>query len=415
MPSNDQVTADVLGKELQAGFGNLSNTISTVLTGLTDQVQSIVKSEINQAITDDMLNRVVANQVQQIVEKNLETYNKRLHTAFDTILTTFTASIETKIQEQVRIAAKNAMQTVDFSHLVKETVANIYENKVTDYSFPDRSISARAIKWQEVKLSGDFIKGGLIENFNSTGIQDKSSQVQLTLLDDVIVAENKVITKEIHSPNAELGNVIVRGNLELTGQLILTDQLTTAVGNIVKNNIDDFVVSNIDLKGSSIMNNGKLLLSGDTLGPSIMNSNLRKVGVLQSLRVSGDSQFSETMTVGENKRVGINTEDPEGALTIWDEDAEVTFSKISRRTMRIGSTRDGELVLGSGKKDQLMIKHDIIEFNDVIRFMGLKVSVLDNIPSYTGEPNEIVIVKNAKQNEPRVYLCLGGNKWSSLA
>jgi len=168
------------------------------------------------------------------------------------------------------------------------------------------------------------------------------------------------------------------------------------------------------LKDKNIVNNGKLLLNSTTLGPSVVNSNIRKLGLLQNLRVQGDAAINNTMTVGENGRVGINTDSPDGALSVWDEDAEITFSKSSRRTMRIGSNRDGELILGAANKDQLQIKANLIEITEPLRLMGIKFSVSDGIPDYRGEPGEIVYNKTARSGQPIIYICQGNNTWAAV-
>jgi hypothetical protein len=156
------------------------------------------------------------------------------------------------------------------------------------------------------------------------------------------------------------------------------------------------------------------LLNSTTLGPGVVNSNIRKVGLLQNLRVQGDAEFNSTMTVGEKGRVGINTDSPDGALTIWDEDAEITFSKSSRRRMRIGSTRDGELVFGSNNKDQLFLRNNLEEITEPLKIMGIKFSVLDQIPDHRGEPGEIVYNRNARSGQPIIYICQGNNNWAAV-
>lgn len=410
----DPTTIDVLGQQLQRNFGDISQLLGSVLTGLSGEIEAQVKQEIVKVFGDTDFDAIIRQQVELVIEKNLEAYNQRLHAGFNNALKSIVESVENDLDEKVRVAAKNAINTIDIPNLVQKTVRSIYEDKIKSYDFPDLSINASAIQWKDFNLSGNIIKGGIINDFGSQGIKDNANQVQLTIADDAVSVSNKLISNEVHSGHAELGNLTVRGKLSVTGDFEITESLSEMLAKVGTIAINEYFDNDLDIKNKNILSNEKLLLNSTTLGPSVVNSNIRKLGLLQNLRVQGDSEFGGTMTVSENKRVGINTDSPEGALTIWDEDAEITISKNSRRTMRIGSTRDGELVLGAANKNQLYIKNNLVEITDPLKIMGIKFSVLDHIPDHNGEPGEIVYNRAARSGQPLIYICQGNNSWAAV-
>ena len=407
-------TIDVLGQQLQKDFGNISQLLGSVLTGLSGEIEAQVKQEIVKTFGATDFDAIIRQQVEAVIAKNIESYNQRLHNGLTAALDNLVKKLETSLDEKVRVAAKNAISTVDIPNLVQRTVSELYEDRVKTYNFPKNSIGVAAIDWRGFLISGDFIKGGVIDNFSSKGITDNATDIRLTISDDEITVSNKLIAKEVHTGHAELGDVTVRGNLTVTGNFEITESLSEMLAEVGTIAINEYFAKDFDLKDKNIVSNGKVLLNSTTLGPSVVNSNIRKVGLLQNLRVQGDAEFNSTMTVGEKGRVGINTDSPDGALTIWDEDAEITFSKSSRRRMRIGSTRDGELVFGSNNKDQLFLKNNLVEITEPLKIMGIKFSVLDQIPDHRGEPGEIVYNRNARPGQPIIYICQGNNNWAAV-
>lgn len=383
-------------------------------TTLDFSIADLISKEVVKIFESVDIEQIVKQQVEAVIEKNIRSYTQRLHTGFNVALENIIQNMESELDERVRAAARNAVAQTDIPHLIKRSVRNLYEEKIQSYDFPTNSIAASAIKWKDISFSGDMVNSGTIKNFGSTGIKDNATDVKLILNDNELTVESTLIAKEVHTAEAEIGNLTVRGTLAVTGDFAITEALSEMLASVSTIAINEYFAQGFELGEKSILNNGKLLLNSTTLGPSIVNSNIRKLGLLQNLRVQGDSEFSDTMIIGENGRVGINTDSPEGALTVWDEDSEVTFSKSSRRVMRLGSTRDGELILGAANKDQLHIKNDSVEINEPLRLMGVKFSVLNYIPDFNGEPGEVVYHRSATLGQPVLYICQGGNNWAAV-
>jgi hypothetical protein len=318
------------------------------------------------------------------------------------------ALIKNQIEEAVKQYMDGAISAI--IEKVAHKVQNEIDSSLQTLKFPEASIASTAINWQPNSLSCSYISGGSIKNFSSTGIDDKSNNVQLTILDDHVVVEN-----DFTAMNVTAADTLTAKHLSLTGTLeIGTDIIDHgAFAGLIHTHFDSRISEALE-PFNEFLNSGTPLVQRDSLANTITNSNLRKLGNLTELNVLGDAKFSETLYVSSNGRIGINTEEPSGALTIWDENAEVSFIKSSKKTMYIGSTRGSNLELGVNLEGKLIIDADGITIPDPIKFMGIKFSTSATIPEGEGMPNELCFVLHSREDQPRFYICLGGNRWKAL-
>jgi len=110
-------------------------------------------------------------------------------------------------------------------------------------------------------------------------------------------------------------------------------------------------------------------------------------------------------------RVGINTEETAGVLSVWDEDSELSVLKYAQKNMFVGSTRGNDITLGSNNQNQIVLKtNNVIELNGPVRFCGLLINIVDRIPERVGEPGELAIVRDGSA----IYKCMGQSSWSKI-
>lgn len=326
-------------------------------------------------------------------------------------------SISNKINEyldyQTKLQVRSALAAVDVKEIVNANLYNTVKLHIDNFQFPDASISHKSINWKDYKLSGNAIDDGIITNFNSTGIQDRAKDCRLTVLDDMIVVENKLIANAVETKQLNVRTLYV-DNIEINGKINSNASLSDLVDKISQSVFErNTVGKDYQLGKNSLLDGERVIINATALGPSVLNSNLRKLGLLTELAVQGNALICETLAVMQNK-IGINTEEPEGALTIWDNDAELSFMKISKNNMYVGPTRNSTMTLGTNKESHIELKRESINFNKCINFLGIKLNVMETIPDYHGEPNEIVFVKNVKKGQPFVYICQGANVWASM-
>jgi hypothetical protein len=91
------------------------------------------------------------------------------------------------------------------------------------------------------------------------------------------------------------------------------------------------------------------VLSTNELGATVTKSKLREIGTLKSLSVTGDTVLGEFATFNSSlNRLGLNTDEPNGVLSIVENDVEVIVS----------SQRQGEAVIGTYTTHDLKIISD---------------------------------------------------------
>jgi hypothetical protein len=390
---------------------------------LTDlDIQKHLQSTLQQAVLDYLqqtdLDQVISEVLTREVDKAVANI---AHNAVTVMLRE--RNIETEIANWVRNdvaerllnTAKNTVHVhltqMDLNAVARNVIYDQIHNRSMDLKFPAASIDPNSINWPMAKLSADVIDHGCYRNFTSTGITDYSTELQLRITDQGLVVERNIVSKNmLVEDKAFINDLTIEKDLEVAGDLILHAQAQQTVSNIVEQVIQkqNSLNLNLDLSNKQITANDQVLLDTDQLGPSVLTSNLRKVGNLVDLSVLGDANIAETFHVSTTGRVGINTYEPTGALTIWDQDAEFTFSKSRNKEMYAGSTRPVNVVLGSNSQSQIRLAEDVVEINNKIRFQGRLFSIGDQIPEHQGEPGEIVLHQN------NIYVCQSGNSWQRI-
>lgn len=260
------------------------------------------------------------------------------------------------------------------------------------------AITADKLALNQGDLSGDVISGGTIQKFSSTGIRDNASHQTLVIEDDRIFVKNMVV--EAINNNLKIqGDVKIFGVLEVgllkasevmsnskverqflefsspsgdpTGSGLLWEQRGGNKQFILRNNPDRFwSTEHIDLPADrNYMINGVPVISDDELGRGITRSNLKVVGTLEQLNVSGKTILGDFVTVNPiSQRVGIGTEDANGALTIYDYTNDVELILDSNQdglgiigtfnTKGLGIVTDNQIRLTVGVDGDITVGHE---------------------------------------------------------
>ncbi len=88
------------------------------------------------------------------------------------------------------------------------------------------------------------------------------------------------------------------------------------------------------------------VLSFSELGPTVTKSNLKQLGTLKSLKVSGDVILGEFAGFySELNRLGINTETPAGALGVFENGVDMFFGSNKIDTATLGTIGNDHLEL----------------------------------------------------------------------
>ena len=283
-------------------------------------------------------------------------------------------------------------------------MANYYTDYIMVKTFdaPELSgITADKLALNQGDLSGDLISGGTIQKFASTGIRDNASHQTLIIEDDRIFVKNLVV--EAINNNVKIqGDVKVYGTLEVgllkasevmsnsklerqflefssvsgdpVGSGLLWEQKGGNKQFVLRNNPERFwSTEHIDIPADrSYMINSIPVITENELGRGVTRSNLKTLGTLENLNVSGTTNLGDVITVNPiSQRVSIGTEDANGALTIYDytNDVELILDSnsdglgvigtyntkglgiVTDNQVRVTVAVDGDVTVGHEQKD----------------------------------------------------------------
>jgi hypothetical protein len=98
------------------------------------------------------------------------------------------------------------------------------------------------------------------------------------------------------------------------------------------------------------------VLSAGTLGSSIIKSNLRQIGVLQKLEVSGHANIGGWAIFTESNRLGLGTEQPNGTLSIVDQDIEMVLTSTNVGVANIGTYTNHDVSIITDNISRVIVK-----------------------------------------------------------
>lgn len=264
----------------------------------------------------------------------------------------------------------------------------------------------------------------LMQNFSSAGISDQASACQLTVMDDVTVVENQLVAKEVQVMGSITTNDLsVRGSINVNNASwqTLADAISEKTLAQVTEQWTDKIVQQIKQK---IQTDGiefdqvkigeEPLVDGNRLSGSITETKIQALGYLKELNVRGEAHINNNTLNVLNRRLGVNTQEPEMALSVWDEDVSITAGKYKARTAWVGTARDHSLTIGVNRLPQIEIDVDGWTTIKQLRVGLHKITHATQIPGWSGVRGDLVF--NTSPGDDRVFawVCLGGHKWKTL-
>jgi len=407
---------------------DINEQLQPVISGLLDSLKGTIEQELRGKISEEVVKAIANTEVTAIVERiiakrleervlefNIETKTKQ---QLDQTLAQITAQLSKSVtvSANVQIAKEVAKRVavMDINTVIQGIVEAKIGALVQTGAFGQASINHSSIDFKGFKFSGDMIKGGIIENFGSIGIDDRSTEVQLTILDNAVAFE-----KSIWAPNAK-----IKGDLEVDGEIkgsALEQLVKLSVENLKGNKEllqvhSDAIHKDLTTKGldlDKITQQGKDVISGSQLGYHITDSNLQRVGQLKELQTKGEALLSDTLYV-TTRRVGVNTTEPSTTFVIWDEEVELVVAKQSKDTAFIGMPRYQRLVLGANGHTNLTLDTDGSVEIENLRVGNTPMSSASAIPNYDAITGTIVWNENPAPGGPVGWICLGAVRWAKF-
>lgn len=390
---------------------NLENLMSDRewLQKIEDNVQGTLVDRTCRLINDVDIDAVVAAEVQA----NLESWH-------DQNLLQLKRLIDDSIQDLINRTIENLVN--DQAWLLK-IERSIETNLVirTGELISDVDLSAAVAS--EVRANFDRWRTQLETEVLGRGVKDTASSPELVITDGSVVVQgglgcghmlvetdlatrNLVVTGTVNTDCAswnELADTVADRARQLLGDQ-WRQEMCQQVLTLAKTNGIDF---------QDITLGGKPLVMEKTLNPKITDTSIEKLGTLRNLTVLGAANLSRTL-VARDGRVGINTESPDMALTIWDEEVSVSMGKHSRDRAWIGSSRNHALDMGVNRKRAISIEPDGLVVVDRLRVDRWRISFGNSVPNHSGTRGDLVFNHDPKPGSPWAWQCLGAFQWQSL-
>jgi len=390
LASFEQRIIEFVQARVMAKFGNaeyLPEITNTVKSSVNELFKRGVIPGIDQYVDTATIRRTIDAAVEQLVDSSIDVLGK------DPVWLT---KIEQQINQSVVDQVIRQFGHIDLNPIIKERV----DEHMTVF------------------------KQDILNNFVSTGISDQASSCQLTVTDDVTVVNNELTTRDLNVSNAAvIKDLVVKGSVNIDNpswNLLaegisektinrLSDEwktlLTAQVAEEIKSNGIDF---------DSVKINGETLVSGNTLAKSITDTNIRSVGVLTTLTVAGESIFNNETLAVLNKRIGVNTVNPEMALSVWDEEVSIVIGKNKANEAYIGTNRAQGVAIGVNRQTQIEITSEGLTRIKQLQVGLHRIAHATQVPGYSGTKGDIVFNSDPNDSSVFAWVCIGAHRWKTL-
>lgn len=269
----------------------------------------------------------------------------------------------------------------------------------------------------------------ILQDFKTRGITDLATKNELIIMDDSVVAENQLMSRSLLvDKDAEIHGSLTVKTLCLKGSVNTDNTSWNELSNkIAKDTLakmtDEWRQSLVDqvlalakttgIDFNEVRLDGESLVSDTVLNPKITSTSITKTGTLEDLTVEGRASLNETLTV-DRRRVGVNTDSPEMALSVWDEEVSIVAGKIENQKAYIGTSRLTSLAIGVNRLPQIEINVDGLTTIKQLRIGRHKIAYEPQVPGYSGTRGEIVFNSDPNPDQPFAWQCLGGVRWQPL-
>lgn len=372
--SQDRILTKFIGSDFQPEL------LKAVKQGVTDLFNSGFVPNISEFVDQDKLKQTVDIAVEQTVELALANLSQD---------TAWLEKIERMINQAVVQRTLSGLSAIDISTVIRDQVDD---------------------NMRHFKLE-------LLKNFTSTGIDDRATSCQLTILDDTTVVENKLTARSAEIvDDFTVKTLIVKGSINTDNRS--WDELSTKIKNSaveqitveLQDQLVDQVRQSIVKDGISISDvkiGDTYLLRDNQLSRKITETNIQKLGRLKELNVG------DTLAV-VNGRVGVNTESPDSALSIWDEEVCVSVGKYKNQEAYIGTNRNHAVSIGVNKIPQIQLNTDGITSINKLQVGYHKIGHSAELPGWSGTRGDIMFNSAPTPDNAFAWVCLGGHKWKVI-
>jgi hypothetical protein len=342
---------------------------------------------LDQYVDSVTIKQTVDLSVEQYVNRTLKTFNQ------DPI---WREKIETLVNQNIVRRTITSLNSVDIKNVINQRV-------------------------DEVMID---VEPRIVQQLTRPGIEDRASKIELTVLDDHVVIENNFTARDVKVVDTlNVQDLVVAGSINVDNKSwndlkdFISARTLKQINDQWRSDLIEQVKKQITADGidfDTVKVDNEPLISNGNLAKTVTGSNLQSVGILNGLRVSGTSHLSDTVNIA-NKRVGINTANPEMALSVWDEEVSLIAGKLKADTAFLGTGRVQNLVIGVNRDSAITVESDSMVTVKKLRIATYQISHAATVPGYSGTKGDIVFNSNPDaSNAVLGWMCLGGFRWKVL-
>ena len=376
-------------------FANISTVPDLIST-----VESSVEKLFEQGRIPDLANFVNTDKINSTIDISVQ---KFIDKAIDNLVidTNWISKIEILVNQNMSDKLDRHLREIDLNSLLVSTI--------------DLGIE----RWQD----------RLLKNFSTNGIKDLASKQQLTIMDDVVVVESELVSNILEvQQDLKVHGAIVTNNLVVTGKINVDNLSWNELSeNISQRALNEMTeqwrhgliaqvlekAKNDGIEFETVLIGGIPLIKNGTLNSVVKHANFETIGTLDKLQVRGTTILNNTMHV-HNSRIGINTDSPEMALSVWDEEVAIVAGKLSKQQGFIGTARSQNLAIGVNRVPQIEIDVDGLTTIKKLRVGRHTISHSTEVPGYSGTKGDLVFNANPVSGSPFAWVCLGSFQWQAL-
>jgi hypothetical protein len=326
-------------------------------------------------------------------------------------------AVSQSVQATVEKFSQDPVWQAKIEHMINQTVVHETMSRMS-------AIDIGPTIKQQVDENMQRFTDSVLKNFTSTGIVDQATKCELIVMEDAVVVEHGLTATTIEAVDSlRVQNLVVTGSINTDNQSWTAlaadisqqtlDQLTTAWNN----DLVDQVVKQVQEHGidfEQVRIAGKAIIDGNQLTLTITESSLQSVGTLKSLLVSGEAKFNNNTLNVLNKRLGVNTDAPEKALGVWDEEVSIVIGKHKLNQAYIGTNREQSIAIGVNREPQIEINTDGLTTIKKLQVGLHKISHAAQVPGWSGNKGDIVFNTNLGADRVFAWVCLGAYRWQTL-
>ena len=394
------------------------------------EVKLQVERQVAQAVNDTEWILDLETQIIKFVQDRITARFSNISTVPD-LIATVESSVEKMFEDGFVPNIEHMVDNTLLVQAVDQAIERLVTKTVDQLVFDPNWI--QKIHTQIARETGDRIRKGLKEQnvrgvlrevvLENSGTIQKDLNREVTVEKGLVVVDNH-LSSETMDTRSDVnigGALVVEGELAVKGRISLSnpsfqelssnikdsaiEELKTGFIAETSNTIREQIQDGLNVK--NIMVRGESLVDNDTLSGGVTKTAIEQVGTLKNLKVGTELSV-------ENKRVGINTNAPRSALSVWDSEIEIDIGRRSQNTAQIGTSKAHDLAIITNNQEQLKIDKDGLVSVGKLRVGRNRIMTHSGTPGWSGAKGDVVFNYNYKKGEAFAWICLGDYRWQEL-